>query len=67
MTINVLNTCATTLYAIMDNNGTLLTIKNRTLHSTRSDARHYRKLTNRKDVKIVKGDFTNYSDWTTAK
>jgi len=51
----------------MDNNGTLLTIKNRTLHSTRSDARHYRKLTNRKDVKIVKGDFTNYSDWTTAK
>ena len=65
--MNILNTCATTLYAIMDNNGTLITIKNRTLHATRSDAREYRRLTNRQDVRIVKGDFTNYTDWKTAK
>jgi hypothetical protein len=67
MTINVIDTCATTLYAIMDDNGRLLAIKNRALHSTRVDARKYRKLTTRADVRIVKGDFTNYTDWVTAK
>tara|TARA_B100000945_G_scaffold233908_1_gene190201 strand:+ start:84 stop:287 length:204 start_codon:yes stop_codon:yes gene_type:complete len=67
MTVNTINTCAATLYAIMDSNGCLLTIKNRTLHSTRADARKYRKLTNRENVRIVKGDFTNYTEWTTAK
>ena len=67
MTINTLDTCATTLYAIMDNNGTLITIKNRTIHATRYEAPNYRRLTKRKDVRIVKGDFTNYTDWTTAR
>jgi hypothetical protein len=57
----------TTLYAIMANDGTLLTIKNRTLHATRKDARQYRKLVTRKDVRIVKGTFTNSTVWTTAK
>lgn len=67
MTIKVIDTCATTLYAIMDSNGCLLTIKNRTLHTTRKDARAYKKLTKKENTQIVKGDFTNYTNWVKVK
>lgn len=66
-TITPLDTCATTLYAIMDSNDCLITVKNRSLHVTRKDAREARKTLERKDVRIVKCDFTNYTEWTTAR
>jgi hypothetical protein len=65
--MNVLNTCSTTLYGVMTKDGNLLTIYGRKLHSTRADAREYRKLIRRKDVRVVKGDFTNYTNWVTAR
>ena len=66
--VTPIDTCATTLYAVVDQTtNTPITIKGRTLHTTRSDARSYRKLTQRTDVKIMKCDFTNYTDWTSVK
>lgn len=66
--ITPIDTCATTLYAIVDQTtNTPITIKNRTFHITRSDARLYRKLTEKNDVKIMKCDFTNYTNWISVR
>ncbi len=62
MSIEIIDTCATKLYAIMDENECLLTIKNKTLHLTHASAKEYRKLTKRKAF-VVCADFTNYTNW----
>lgn len=60
-------TYATTLYAIQDNHGQLINIKNRSLYTTRVDARTARRSLNRNDVRIVRCEFTNHTEWTPAR
>ena len=66
-TVTPIDTCATTLYGIMDRNDCLITVKGKPLYLTRKDAREARRSLERKDVRIVKCDFTNYTQWITAK
>lgn len=61
-----INTCATHLYGIMDENDILLCINNNYLYTKRQDARDARKLVTKK-ARIVKCLFTNYDGWVTAK
>jgi len=64
---NITDTFATTLYAIQDNNGNLINTKNRCFYITRIDARNARRSLKRKDIRIVKCEFTSQNVWTTAK
>ena len=64
---DITKTYATTLYAIQDDNGQLVNIKNRSLYTTRIDARVARRSLKRKDVRIVRCEFTNHTQWITAR
>ena len=65
--MNDTTTLATILYAIQDDNGKIVNIKNRCLYAARIDARNARRSLKRKDIRIVKCEFTSQSEWTTAK
>ncbi|MAE81843.1 MAG: hypothetical protein CMB80_03840 [Flammeovirgaceae bacterium] len=55
------------LYAIMNNDGEIVSVNKRKVHLTRKSVRTARDLYNRRDVRIVKGDFVLNSCWTPAK
>jgi ribosome-associated protein YbcJ (S4-like RNA binding protein) len=56
-----------TLYAIMDNEGEIISVNKRKIHLTRRDVRIARDTYNRRNAKIVKGHFILESGWTSAK
>jgi hypothetical protein len=53
-----------TLYAIINSEGEIISIKNRKIHLTRKDVRMARDTYNRRNAKIVRGNFTLNSSWT---
>jgi hypothetical protein len=56
-----------TLYALVDNEGKMVSVNNRKVHLTRKDVREARIIYNRRNVKIVKGKFTLGSGWTPVR
>lgn len=56
-----------TLYALIDNEGKMVSVNNRRVHLTRKDVREARIIYNRRNVKIVKGNFTLGSGWTPVR
>jgi|APSaa5957512535_1039671.scaffolds.fasta_scaffold69440_2 hypothetical protein len=53
-----------TLYAIMNDKGEIVSVNNRRVHLTRKDVRAARDLYNRRNAKIVKGNFALGTNWT---
>ena len=56
-----------TLYAIMNDKGEIVSVNNRRVHLTRKDVRAARDLYNRRNAKIVKGNFALGTNWTPVR